>query len=84
MQSDSQRNGTFLFCFSSPYLKGSEIQKKKKIKKKLPEIFGSYALKFLPLHPLSEKNSNRKQAIFEQIYINNTSSTRAGASQIND
>ena len=25
-----------------------------------------------------------KQAIFEQIYINNTSSTRAGASQINN
>ena len=83
MQSDSQRNGTFLFRFSSPYLKGSEIQKKKKIKK-LPKIFGRYALKFLPLHPLSEKNSNRKQAIFEQIYINNTSSTRAGASQISD
>ena len=33
--------------------------KKEKIKK-LPKIFGRYALKFLPLHPLSEKNSNRE------------------------
>ena len=32
----------------------------KKNEKKLPETFGSYALKFLPLHPLSEKNSNRE------------------------
>ena len=30
------------------------------MKKKLPKIFGRYALKFLPLHPLSEKNSNRE------------------------
>ena len=35
-------------------------RKKRKIKKKLPKIFGRYALKFLPLHPLSEKNSNRE------------------------
>ena len=34
-------------------------RKKKKDEKKLPEIFGRYALKFLPLHPLSEKKSNR-------------------------
>ena len=74
----------FLFCFSYPCLKDLKIQEKEKNEKKLPKIFGRYALKFLPLHPLSEKNSNRKQAIFEQIYINNTSSTRAGASQINN
>ena len=33
---------------------------KKQNEKKLPKIFGRYALKFLPLHPLSEKNSNRE------------------------
>ena len=116
--------------------------------KKTSETFGSYALKFLPLHPLLKtkaarvdillsRNGDRvflpfsfclpfdkrddeerekrekkkknfrkyledilkssylcirflkrtaivKRAIFEQIYINNTSSTRAGASQINN
>ncbi|MCO7114222.1 hypothetical protein NIB75_21895 [Bacteroides uniformis] len=35
-------------------------EKKRKNEKKLPKIFGRYALKFLPLHPLSEKNSNRE------------------------
>ena len=49
------------------------------MKKKLPETFGSYALKFLPLHPLLK--TKRK---FFEILINNTSSTRAGASQINN
>ena len=34
-------------------------RKEKKNEKKLPKIFGRYALKFLPLHPLSEKNSSR-------------------------
>ena len=73
------------FSFCLPFDKrDDEEREKKKNEKKLPEIFGRYVLKFLPLHPLSEKNSNRKQAIFEQIYINNTSSTRAGASQINN
>jgi hypothetical protein len=47
----------FLFYFSYPCLKDLKIQKKEK---KLPKIFGRYALKFLPLHPLSEKNSNRE------------------------
>lgn len=72
------------FLFASLSTRETTRKEKKEKIKKLPEIFGRYALKFLPLHPLSEKNSNRKQAIFEQIYINNTSSTRAGASQIND
>ncbi len=49
----------FLFCFSYPCLKDLKIQEKEKMKK-LPKIFGRYALKFLPLHPLSEKNSNRE------------------------
>jgi len=49
----------FLFCFSYPCLKDLKIQERGKIKK-LPKIFGRCALKFLPLHPLSEKNSNRE------------------------
>lgn len=31
-----------------------------------------------------EKKADIKEVIFEEIYINNTSSTRAGASQINN
>ena len=58
------RNGdrVFLpFSFCLPFDKrDDEEREKRKIKKKLPKIFGSYALKFLPLHPLSEKNSNRE------------------------
>jgi hypothetical protein len=40
--------------------KGFENTGKRKNEKKLPKIFGRYVLKFLPLHPLSEKNSNRE------------------------
>ena len=58
------RNGdrVFLpFSFCLPFDKrDDEEREKKKNKKKLPKIFGRYALKFLPLHPLSEKNSNRE------------------------
>ena len=58
------RNGDrfFLpFSFCLPFDKrDDEEREKRKIKKKLPKIFGGYALKFLPLHPLSEKNSNRE------------------------
>jgi len=61
LQSDSQRKRTFLVLLFLFLFKGFEnTGKRKKIKKKLPEIFGRYALKFLPLHPLSEKNSNRE------------------------
>lgn len=84
MQSDSQRKRTFLVLLFLSLFKGFENTEKRKNKKKLPKIFGRYALKFLPLHPLSEKNSNRETSDLEQIYINNTSSTRAGASQINN
>ena len=49
------------FSFCLPFDKrDDEEREKRKIKKKLPKIFGRYALKFLPLHPLSEKNSNRE------------------------
>jgi len=49
------------FSFCLPFDKrDDEEREKKKNKKKLPKIFGRYALKFLPLHPLSEKNSNRE------------------------
>ena len=59
------RNGDrfffFLISFCLPFDKrDDEEREKKKNKKKLPKIFGRYALKFLPLHPLSEKNSNRE------------------------
>ena len=58
------RNGdrVFLpFSFCLPFDKrDDEEREKRKMKKKLPKIFGRYALKFLPLHPLSEKNSNRE------------------------
>ena len=59
------RNGDrfffFLFLFASLSTRETtRKEKKKKNEKKLPKIFGRYALKFLPLHPLSEKNSNRE------------------------
>jgi hypothetical protein len=60
LQSDSQRKRTFLVLLFLSLFKGFENTGKRKMKKKLPKIFGRYALKFLPLHPLSEKNSNRE------------------------
>ena len=48
------------FFFLPPFRQERRRGKRKKNEKKLPKIFGSYALKFLPLHPLSEKNSNRE------------------------
>ncbi|MCE8485023.1 hypothetical protein J8872_05135 [Bacteroides uniformis] len=50
----------FLFLLFLSLFKGFENTGKRKNEKKLPKIFGRYALKFLPLHPLSEKNSNRE------------------------
>ena len=53
--------GFFSFFFLPPFRQERRRGKRKKEKmKKLPKIFGRYALKFLPLHPLSEKNSNRE------------------------
>ena len=58
------RNGDRFFSsffFLPPFRQERRRGKRKeKNKKKLPKIFGRYALKFLPLHPLSEKNSNRE------------------------
>ena len=68
---------TVLFLCSS-FRKRDDLKKEKKNKKKLPKIFGRYEIKSLPLHPLLKRKAIVKQAIFEQIYINNTSSTRAG------
>ena len=48
------------FFFLPPFRQERRRGKKKRKIKKLPKIFGGYALKFLPLHPLSEKNSNRE------------------------
>lgn len=58
------RNGDRFFSsffFLPPFRQERRRGKRKEEKKKkLPKIFGRYALKFLPLHPLSEKNSNRE------------------------
>jgi hypothetical protein len=57
------RNGAwsfFLFLFASLSTRETTRKEKREKIKKLPKIFGRYALKFLPLHPLSEKNSNRE------------------------
>ena len=50
----SGRRHAFPFFFS-PFARESET--KKKMKKKLPKKFGRYVIKFLPLHPLSERNA---------------------------
>ena len=68
---------TTVFFFVLPFAREMTWRKKKN-KKKLPKIFGRYEIKSLPLHPLLKRKAIVKQAIFEQIYINNTSSTRAG------
>jgi len=60
LQSDSQRKRTFLVLLFLSLFKGFENTGKRKNEKKLPKTFGRYVLKFLPLHPLSEKNSNRE------------------------
>lgn len=36
------------------------------MKKKLPETFGSYALKFLPLHPLLKTKAARVDILFKE------------------
>jgi hypothetical protein len=45
----------------------NEINTEKSFEKKLPKIFGRYDEKFLPLHPLSERNqgANLKEEFFE-------------------
>ena len=55
-------------------------KKKKNFRKYLEDILKSsyLCIRFL------KRTAIVKRAIFEQIYINNTSSTRAGASQINN
>ena len=55
-------------------------KKKKNFRNYLEDILKSsyLCIRFL------KRTAIVKQAIFEQIYINNTSSTRAGASQINN
>lgn len=53
---------------------------KKNFRKYLEDILKSFYLCIR----FPEKKADIKEAIFEEIYINNTSSTRAGASQINN
>ena len=47
------------------------------MKKKLPKIFGNILKSFYLCIRFPEKKADIKEAIFEEIYINNTSSTRA-------
>ena len=49
----------FSFLFYLPFDKRDDEKKKKE--KKLPKIFGRYMIKFLPLHPLSEKKKRFKK-----------------------
>ena len=49
-----RRRNSNVFLFFSLY-SDQEYSVLKEKRKKLPEIFGRYAWKFLPLHPLSEK-----------------------------
>ena len=55
----SDRNGvrtlTFFFPFALIPTKNAAVEKK--FEKKLPKTFGRYVIKFLPLHPLSERNA---------------------------
>ena len=61
-----------------------EVSEKKTFSKKLSKTFGGYdKISYLCIRFL-KRTAIVKRAIFEQIYINNTSSTRAGASQINN
>ena len=65
------RNGDRFFSsffFLPPFRQERRRGKRKKRKiKKLPKIFGRYALKFLPLHPLSKKSESDQIAIFDRI-----------------
>ena len=55
----SDRNGvrtlTFFFPFALIPTKNTAVEKK--FEKKLSKIFGGYVIKFLPLHPLSERTA---------------------------
>mgnify|MGYP000276057512 CR=1 FL=1 len=59
---------------------GKRKDEKKNFRKYLEDILKSFYLCIR----FPEKKADIKEAIFEEIYINNTSSTRAGASQINN
>lgn len=77
MQSDSQRKRTFLVLLFLSLFKGFENtgkrEKKKNFRKYLEDILKSFYLCIR----FPEKKADIKEAIFEEIYINNTSSTRA-------
>ena len=80
MQSDSQRKRIFLVLLFLSLFKGFEnTEKKKNFRKYLEDMLKSsyLCIRFL------KRTAVVKRAIFEQIYINNTSSTRAGLFLIN-
>ena len=65
----SDRNGvgtlTYFFCLGLVSFWNSPFWKSR-MKKKLPEIFGRYEIKFLPLHPLSKS----KQRWLTHFFLN--------------
>lgn len=67
----------FLFCFSYPCLKDLKIQEKEKMKKNFRKYLEDILKSFYLCIRFPEKKADIKEAIFEEIYINNTSSTRA-------
>ena len=73
------------FSFCLPFDKrDDEEREKKKNKKNFRKYLEDILKSFYLCIRFPEKKADIKEAIFEQIYINNTSSTRAGASQINN
>ena len=79
--------GSSFFFFLPPF-RQERRRGKRKERKKRKKNFRKYLEDILKSSYLCIRFLKRtaivKRAIFEQIYINNTSSTRAGASQINN
>ena len=77
MQSDSQRKRTFLVLLFLSLFKGFENTGKRKMKKNFRKYLEDILKSFYLCIRFPEKKADIKEAIFEEIYINNTSSTRA-------
>ena len=54
------KNPVIFLLFGIRFHTISALEKEKR--KKLPVLFGGYMKKFLPLHPLSEKNESLKRS----------------------
>ena len=77
MQSDSQRKRTFLVLLFLSLFKGFENTGKRENKKNFRKYLEDILKSFYLCIRFPEKKADIKEAIFEEIYINNTSSTRA-------